>query len=140
MADPTAAPRAVFKVNCAVTPSPPDAIAMLVRYDAFCLTPVMTAPASADERNDRSGTGFCCEPNVPGFAPVGSTFEVRQRIPTGLSDVKRTAPADPTGRLSSVPRMSVTSRIFPAGIVKLAEQGSLAVHGHDIVVTDIAGR
>ncbi len=81
------------------------------------------APASADVTNDRSGTGFCCEPNVPGLAPAGSTLLVRQSIATGHSDWNLSAPADPTGRLSSESRTSTTSRILPAGTTNDATAG-----------------
>src|SRR5258706_5907389 len=85
--------------------------------------PVTAAPASADERNDRTGTGLCCAPNVPGRAPDGSTLLVRQRIATGASDWNRSAPADPTGSASRPPRTSMTSRIFPAASVNDAVAG-----------------
>jgi hypothetical protein len=85
---------------------------------------VTTAPASADIRNDSNGAGFCCAPNVPGLTPAGSTLLVRHRIATGVSDVKRNAPAEPTGRPSSESRTSTTSRILPAGTVNVRVKGS----------------
>src|SRR5713101_6034819 len=88
---------------------------MFVRKAAFCRIPATMAPASAEFRNESSGTGFCCEPKVPVYCPVGSTLLVRHRIPTGPSDLNLRAPEEPTGRLRSVLRTSTTSRIFPAG-------------------------
>ena len=84
---------------------------------------MIAAPASADVRNDRRGTGFCCEPNVPCRTPEGSTLLVRQRIATGQSDLSLSAPTDPIGRPSNEFRTSTTSRIFPAGRTKEAVAG-----------------
>ena len=82
-------------------PSAPAAKPTFVRKAAFWRIPVTAAPASAEVTNERSGTGFCCEPKVPGLAPDGSTLLVRQRIATGQFDWNLKAPAEPTGRLRS---------------------------------------
>src|SRR5664280_2024727 len=97
---------------------------MFVRNAPFCRMPVTTAPASADIRKERSCLGFCWAPYVPGLIPAGSTLLVRQRIATDASDLKRNAPAEPTGRPSSESSTSTTSRIFPAGTVNVCVKGA----------------
>src|SRR5512140_854332 len=63
------------------------------------------------------GMACCWAPKVPGFTPVGSRLEVRQRMATGVSDWNRSAPEEPTGRLRSVLSTPTTSRSLPAGTV-----------------------
>src|ERR1039457_1579507 len=115
---------------------------MFVRNVAFWRMPVTTAPASADMRNERSGVGFCWAPYVPGLTPRGSTLLVRHRIATGASDMKRNAPAKPTGRLSSESSTSTTSRICPAGTVNVRVKGDgllfwLSWKATDTVASDV---
>src|SRR5664280_1657217 len=97
---------------------------MFVRNAPFCRMPVTTAPASADIRKERSCLGFCWAPYVPGLIPAGATLLGRQRIATDASDLKRNAPAEPTGRPSSESSTSTTSRIFPAGTVNVCVKGA----------------
>src|SRR5215831_9708364 len=108
-------PPLVSRVRAQVAPSAPAANPMLVRNAEFWRTPVVAAPASPDVRKESRGTGVCCDPKVPGFAPVGSTLLVRQTIATGQFEVNRSAPVDPTGSPRRVFRTSITSTTFPAG-------------------------